>query len=68
MYRQTMSIYARGNISVKKFSVCNSDVKARFLKAYCSSFIVVNSGVCTTLLLLENASLVKIGCFIIVLN
>jgi hypothetical protein len=36
--RQTRCIYARGNILIKKFSMCNVEVKARLFKAYCSSF------------------------------
>jgi len=38
LFRQTRSIYARGNILVKKFGMCNPNVKSRLFKAYCSSF------------------------------
>ena len=38
--RQTRCIYARGNVLIKKFSVCTNDVKPRHFKSchtlYCS--------------------------------
>ena len=36
--RQTKAIYARGNSIIKKFSVCDNNIKAKLFKAYCSSF------------------------------
>ena len=39
LYRQTKVIYAsRGNVLVKKFSMCNTDVKVKLFKTYCSAF------------------------------
>ena len=36
--RQTKAVYARGNVLIKKFSLCDTEVKTRLFKAYCSSF------------------------------
>ena len=36
--RQTKALYARGNTLIKRFSVCNDDVKVKLFKAYFSSF------------------------------
>lgn len=38
LFRQTKAVYARGNVLVKKFLMCNADVKAKLFKTYCSSF------------------------------
>ena len=36
--RQIKAIYSRGNAMIKRFKLCNNDVKVRLFKAYCSSF------------------------------
>ena len=36
--RQIRSIYARGNVLIKKFKHCSNDVKVKLFKSYCSSF------------------------------
>ena len=36
--RQTRSIYARGNALIKRFSMCDTEVKVKLFKSYCSSF------------------------------
>ena len=38
MCRQVKSVYAKGNILVRKFYKCSMEVKARLFKAYCCSF------------------------------
>ena len=38
LYRKTKEICAKGNVLVKKFSVCNADVQEKLLKTYCSAF------------------------------
>ena len=42
MKRQMCSIYARGNVLVKKFSNCTDDVKIKLFKSYCTSFYCLN--------------------------
>ena len=37
MNRQMKSIYGRGNMLIKKFSICSTDVKAKLFKSYCNS-------------------------------
>ena len=36
--RQTRSIYARGNMLIKRFKLCNDDVKVQLFKSYCTGF------------------------------
>ena len=38
LYRHPKAIYARGNVLIKKFSLCNTDVNAKLFKTYCSAF------------------------------
>ena len=38
LWRQTKAIYSKGNVLVKKFSICNADVKEKLFKTYCSAF------------------------------
>jgi len=40
--RQVRSVYARGNILIKKFRHCSDDVKVKLFKAFCSSFYGCN--------------------------
>ena len=36
--RQTRSIYARGNMLIKRFKLCNDNVKVQLFKSYCTGF------------------------------
>ena len=36
--RQTRCMYARGNIIIKNFGMCNDVIKSKLFKAYCSTF------------------------------
>lgn len=36
--RQVASIYARGNLLIRKFKYCTSNVKSQLFKTFCSSF------------------------------
>ena len=38
LFRQTKAIHAHGNVLIKKFGICDDDVKVKLFKAYCSSF------------------------------
>jgi len=38
MKREMRSIYARGNLLIRKFGKCNSEVKLHLFKTYCSNF------------------------------
>ena len=38
LYRQTKAIDARSNVLVKKFAMCNTDVKAKLFNTYYSTF------------------------------
>ena len=48
LLRQSRAIYARGNVLLKKFSICDINVKIKLFKAYCTSFYCSQLWTCFT--------------------
>ena len=47
MKRQLRAIYARGNMLIRKFSNCSTDVKMELFRSLLNSFNCIDKNVCT---------------------